>query len=285
MSNVIIFSLISLISAGVLDVVYKHAAQKTQSRGVFFCVGGIVWLLFEIASTHFLGVKFEFDSITLIFGLIIGILATIANICLVEGLVHIDVSLGSTIYRLNTIGVVLLSYFFLDETMGPLKLLGICLGLASILVIYSGPSNNNKRYIKLFIIVLIFASLMRAIFGVVLKYALLLGVNPNIIMVFVSFSWMIGGLVYFMIRERGSSITGDKIKIGIFAGILIMIVANSLTKALEYGEASTVTSIANLSFIIALIISLASKMEKITRGKIFAIILASSSILTLAHVV
>jgi len=47
----------------------------------------------------------------------------------VETLTHIDVSLGSTVYRLNTIGVVIMSFLVLGESVGGCKLSGIMLGI------------------------------------------------------------------------------------------------------------------------------------------------------------
>ena len=44
------------------------------------------------------------------YGLIAGPVLALANILLIESLAHLDVSLGSTIYSLNTIGFVVLSF-------------------------------------------------------------------------------------------------------------------------------------------------------------------------------
>ena len=129
-----------------------------------------VWIILQIFLNKLDEQPFKFDNLTVIFGLITGFFAVIANISLVVGLTKLDVSLGSTIYRLNTIGVVILSYLFLKEDLGFLKLTGIGLGIASILVIYNLPKNvSSVTYLKFSIILLIFASLMRAIFGVFLK--------------------------------------------------------------------------------------------------------------------
>ena len=51
-----------------------------------------------------------FDMTTVSYGLIAGPVLVLANILLIESLAHLDVSLASTIYRLNTIGIVVLSF-------------------------------------------------------------------------------------------------------------------------------------------------------------------------------
>jgi len=50
-----------------------------------------------------------YTTATFIFGLIAGLTLCLSNILLLECLKHLDISVGSTIYRLNTIGVVILS--------------------------------------------------------------------------------------------------------------------------------------------------------------------------------
>ena len=47
---------------------------------------------------------------TVAYGLISSPVLVLANILLIESLAHLDVSPGSTIYRLNTIGFVVLSF-------------------------------------------------------------------------------------------------------------------------------------------------------------------------------
>ena len=73
-------------------------------------MGGITWITLQIFLNQLNDQPFKFDYLTVTFGIITGILAVIANIALVVGLTKLDVSLGATIYRLNTIGVVILSY-------------------------------------------------------------------------------------------------------------------------------------------------------------------------------
>ena len=51
-----------------------------------------------------------FDMTTVAYGLIASTVLALANILLITSLAHLDVSLGSTIYRLNTIGFVVLSF-------------------------------------------------------------------------------------------------------------------------------------------------------------------------------
>ena len=284
LSEVIFFSLVSLVAAGFLDIVYKKTAELRNSLGIFFVVGGASWLSYQFIFSAISGQNFNFDSVSVLFGLLTGTLAVVANIALVEGLKKVDVSLGSTIYRLNTIGVVVLSYIFLGEGLSFLKIIGIGLGIFSIFIIYNQPNDNKKvNYLKGSILILIFASAMRAIFGIFLKLSVTYGAHGDTVLLFIAGSWMIGGIFYYILREWSSPITCQKVLIGIIAGLLIMAVAHSLLEALKFGHVSIVASIANLSFIIALVISLILKMETISLRKVTAIGLASASILVLAQ--
>jgi drug/metabolite transporter (DMT)-like permease len=66
------------------------------------------------------------------YGISAGISVAIANILLLESLRHMKVSLGSTIYRLNTIAVVLLSILLLGESITLIKLAGIGCGIVAV---------------------------------------------------------------------------------------------------------------------------------------------------------
>ena len=125
---------------------------------------------------------------------------------------------------------------------------------------------------------------MRAVFGVILKQAVNLGADSDSIMVFFAGSWIVGGIIYYIVREWSAPISIKQVSNGLIAGSLLMIVANSLIEALKYGDVSIVASIANLSFVITLIISIVLGMENITRRKFLAISLATGSILLLAQV-
>ena len=75
------------------------------------------------------------DAQAVAFGLAAGILIAVSNTLLIESLTHIDVSLGSTIYRLNTIAVVALAVALLDEPLTGVKLAALALAVTAIVVL------------------------------------------------------------------------------------------------------------------------------------------------------
>lgn len=145
------FALLSMLFAGINDVIFKKYAAKNRSRGMYVLGVGITWAILQTFYSFYSGTSFRFGVHTIQYGLLAGILLTAANILLIEGLTHINVSLGSTVYRLNTIGVVILSLVFLNEAIEIIKLIGIMLGIISVLLLYKSDGGSaGERNAKLF---------------------------------------------------------------------------------------------------------------------------------------
>ncbi len=284
MHPAIVFALLSLLFAGINDVVFKRYSRKERSRGMYVFGIGVVWTVLQVIAFRFQGTPFTFDQNTLLFGLTAGIFLTIANILLIESLTHIDVSLGSTIYRLNTIGVVILSVFLLSEPLGLLKSLGIVVGILGILLLYQKQSGSHHNTVfAVFFAVAIVASLFRATYGVIAKAGLLQNADPNTMLLLFSASWIVGGACYAKLRENRFRLTRKKVLYSLLSGILVFLIVNFLMLAIEHGEASIVIPVANLSFVIALLLSIALKMESLTVNKLAAVGCAVVSIILLSQ--
>jgi len=72
----------------------------------------------------------------------------LSNILLLESLKHLDISVGSTIYRLNSIGVVILSVLVLQESIEWIKGTGIVLGVIAVFLLYEPSKFNIKNSIN-----------------------------------------------------------------------------------------------------------------------------------------
>ncbi|MDO9559368.1 MAG: EamA family transporter [Syntrophales bacterium] len=285
MSQAIAFALLSLLFAGINDVVFKRYASKDRSRGMYVFGIGLTWTLFQAVIFHARAIPFEWEIATLYYGLAAGALLTASNILLLEGLARIPVSLGSTIYRLNTIGVVVLSFFLLDEPFGEMKSIGILCGIAAVLFLYKRDDGKShaSNFLPAFCAVII-ASLFRAAYGVVSKAALLAGASPDGMLLLFSASWIAGGAIYAGFREKRFRITAKKSFYSLLSGVLVCLIVNFLLLAVKYGEATVVIPIANMSFVVAMLIALFMKMEVLTFRKSCAVVLAAISILLLSRV-
>ena len=278
------YALLSLMFAAVNDVVYKRYATKDRSRGAYVFGIGLVWLLLQVPTAFARGVEFPLATVTLGCGLAAGLMLTASNLLLLESLTHIDASLGSTVYRLNTMGVVVLALLFLDETLGVYKGLGIVAGVVAVFLLYRRDAHcqTTHRTFLLYFSLAVAASLFRACYGVTSKAGLLHGADLQPMLVLGALSWIVGGVGYAILREKRFRVTGKKALYSGLSGVFVFLIVNFLLLAIEHGQASTVIPIANMSFILALVLSVVLRMERFTPRKLAAVAAAACSILLLS---
>ncbi len=249
---------------------------------VFGC--GVTWAALQFCWFQFRSIEPAFDMTTVGYGLAGGSVLALANILLIESLTHLNVSLGSTIYRLNTIGVVILSFLLLNEPMGLLKTAGVLFGILAVWTLYDrNPEQGSVHPLRIFLWISILASLFRAVFGIISKAGLQAGADADAMLIIYALSWVVGGLIYACLREMPFRLTGKKVAYGVLSGVLLSVVVNALVLALTLGEVSVVAPIANLSFMVALLISVVVGMEELNRRKGVAVAGAFISIVLLAQ--
>jgi uncharacterized membrane protein len=98
----------------------------------------------------------------------------------------------------------------------------------------------------------------------------------------IALCWIIGGACYAELQEKRFHLTGKKMVYSLISGVLVFLIVNFLMLALKHEEASIVIPIANMSFIVALLVSTVLKMEKLTARKLFALGCAAVAIVLLA---
>jgi drug/metabolite transporter (DMT)-like permease len=279
------FALLSMVFAGMNDVVFKKYSAKERSRGMYVLGIGVVWAALQIVFMLAGHTSFDVEQGSIAYGLIAGGFLTASNILLIESLARIDVSLGSTVYRLNTIGVVILSFLFLRESVGSLKLFGIALGICSVLLMYTGGARGNRgEKAALFFWLAVSASLCRALYGVISKAGLSAQAERQSILLLAALCWVVGGAFYAGFIEKRFVVTKKKIVYSLLSGSLVFCIVNFLLLGLAHEQASIIIPIANMSFIVALFISLTLKLEALTARKFIAACLAIVSILLLSSV-
>ena len=284
MTYAIFFALVSLAAAGCLDVTFRRFSLKERSRGMYVFGCGFVWLVLQLTYLTITDTQIRLDEVTILYGLLSGAFLVLANILLIESLTGLDVSLGSMIYRLNTIGVVAISFILLAEDVGVFKLLGIGIGVAAVLILYRRSDGGDTVPIPvLFFVMAVAASAFRAIYGVVSKIALEQGAAAEGLLVIAAISWIVGGFAYAALREKRVRITGKKAAYAVVSGTLAFAVVNALIEALKSGEASVVVPIANLSFAIAMLLSVFLGMEQLSSRKYIAIGCAALSVFLMAQ--
>ena len=136
---------------------------------------------------------------------------------------------------------------------------------------------------ELFVVLIISASCIRALYGIFTKSGLNNGADPNAMMLFAAIAWCIGGLGYACFREKRVRITPAKLKYMAITGLLVFAIIWLLTTALTLGDASIVVPLTNMGFVAAFIFSVLLKLEKLTARKSLAIASAVLSVVLLTY--
>jgi len=189
------------------------------------------------------------------------------------------VSLGSTIYRLNTIVVVVFAVLLLGEALTVPKSAGIALGVLAVVLLYQhGGRGSDDRLLLAGVGLAVTAALLRAAFGIVSKIGLGNRTDPFGFMLYVGIGWTVAALGYAIVRRERRGSLRETLPYSVVAGALVCLVATFLLLGLRSGEASVVIPIANMSFIVAMVTSAALGMERITSRKLVAVGLAAGAI-------
>ena len=285
MSRAILFALLSLFFAGLLDVVYKRYSRKERSRGTYVFGIGVVWCVLQTAALAMGEEALIVDATSIRYGLFAGLCLTLSNLLLLESLTHINISLGSTVYRLNTIGVVVMAFLFLGEALGGIKLLGVGLGIVAVGLLYRPDptvmfDENRGRFLPFFLLA-VAASLFRAGYGVITRGGIVHQADPQTMLLLCALSWIVGGAIYARLREGRFRLTKKKVGYALVSGVLVFLVVDFLMLAVKYGEASIVIPIANMSFVMAMILSVVLRFEPFSLRKGIAMVVACLAIATL----
>jgi len=284
-ASAVAFALLSLVFAGVNDVVFKKYASAPGPRGIFVLGTGVVWTSLQVALFSVTGTPLVFSRVTLLVGLLAGAILVISNILLIKSLACVDISLASTVYRLNTIAVVVLSVLFLGEPVGTLKSLGILCGVAAAMILYQRPAapGHHARPFWVYFWATVAASLLRAGYGVTVKLGILMKAEPNAMLVLISATWVLGGAVYVIFQAQPRRLSRKAMSYSLLSGISVFLIIYFLMLAIERGQASTVIPIANLSFLVAILLSVIVKLEPLSTRKCFAAVLAAGAIALLSR--
>jgi len=285
LSRAILFALLSLFFAGLLDVVYKRYSRKERSRGTYVFGIGVVWCVLQTAALAMGEEGLIVDATSIRYGLFAGLCLTLSNLLLLESLTHINISLGSTVYRLNTIGVVVMAFLFLGEALGGIKLLGVGLGIVAVGLLYrpdpTAMSEENRGRFLPFFLMAVAASLFRAGYGVITRGGIVHQADPQTMLLLCALSWIVGGAFYARLREGRFRLTKKKVGYALVSGVLVFLVVDFLMLAVKYGEASIVIPIANMSFVMAMLLSVVLRFEPFSLRKGVAMVVACLAIATL----
>lgn len=278
-----IFALASLICASANDFVFKLYGRKRSSVGLYVALIGLVWLCVFSLGAYPVTI-FTADRASLGWGLLSGLCSASANILLIWAMARHDAGVCSTIYRLNLAPAVVLAVLFLNESLPMLKVLGVVAAIGGVLLFCnrSGQGSGQRQGASGLWIVAV-ASLLRAGMGISIKCGVSAHGNECIILVCNGLLWIVGGLVYWAIRERTDwQWSRRMVSYGMLSGALASGIVLFLTFALKYGQASVVLPISQLSFVGTTMLGAMFLREVLTTRKILGLTLAITCIILMA---
>jgi drug/metabolite transporter (DMT)-like permease len=240
-----------------------------RSRGAYIAIIGIVWfslfvLLFDFGRENW--------EVTVLWGLISGVLSVTANILLVEAMTSQDAGVCSTIYRLNLVVVALGAFLLLGESLTYWKIGGILLAVVAVFLFLGSNGERAHAMLRKGIYLAVSAALLRAGMGLSYKQAFLEGADRSGLITLNGFLWIVGGIGYTLLREKGVGFTNGKSwGYGLLSGLLICGIVFFMALALQYGEAGVVLPIAQMSFLGTFVLGAFFLKESLSRRKLLGI--------------
>ena len=277
----IFYALCSLLFAAFNDLAFKLYARKSRARGLFCAMIGLVWAALLLLT---LRPGWDFSRTTLVWGTISGFFSVAANLLLIEAMTREEAGVCATIYRLNLVLVVIGAVALLGEKLNAVKLAGIAMAAAAIFLFANGEEGGSPHGSRRSwgIALVMAAALLRAGMGLSYKYAFLHNADRTGIILINSFCWIAGGLVYTLLREtRKNTLTRSFWGYSIVSGALVTAIVVFMALSLQYGDASVVLPIAQMSFIATAILGVIVLRESLARRKVLGMIFGTLTILLL----
>lgn len=278
----VFFALCCLACSAVNDFIFKLFADRPMSRGVFFAVIGVIISLTTVWNVDAGAVSNNLNN-TLLWSCAAGFFSIAGNVLLIESMGKLCAGICSTIYRLNLIFVVPGAMFLFGEHLTSPQLWGVFSAiLAIVLFSFSSLKDENKSSLAGMIMILA-ASLLRAGMGLAYKQALRCDVQEATLVFVNGLFWVVGGLVYALLKD-GKIKFPDRSVWGFSAlsGFLVLGIVFFMAKSLQSGAAGVVLSIAQMSFLGTLLLSVFFLKEKLEPFKIAGMVCGTAAILLLA---
>lgn len=259
----IMFAFGSLTCGAINDSIFKLYSAKKTTVGLYFSFIGMVWMAIFSVVVFLQGGTFSCQDI--LWGLISGVFSILANILLIEGMKGCEAGVASTIYRLNLVPAALFAIVFMGESYGVYKISGILFALIAVLLFFPGKEQKENHFSVALIVV---GALLRAAMGITYKAALNNGAMEMNILVINGVCWIIGGVLYFLIKEKSAGKHFFRIsKYGVWSGLFVCGIVVCMMLALKYGDASIILPISQMSFLGTAVIAAFFLHEKLSLRK------------------
>ena len=279
----LVFALASMVFAGLTDFCFKKYVNRAgMPLGSFLAGIGFIWAAcFAVP----LMLKGGADWRGWPIALAAGVVSVAANILLVVSLRSLDAGVGSTVYRLNMVIVVLLGVVLLGEAVNPMKLTAVALGVGAVLLMYQPaplPPGHTRAWRALPFLLVVTAALLRAAMGILFKVGMDRGFSLEFLVI-TGLCWLIGGLVYGLCSREAVLPTPRIGRYGLITGLVICGNVYFLAQATAHGQASIVIPVSQLSFTITLLLGWRLLGESLTRNRVLALASAVLCIIAMSR--
>ena len=278
------FALGSMVFAGLTDFYFKKYVNRTGvPLGSFLAGIGLVWVAFFAVPLVWRG---EANWHGWPLALAAGATSIVANILLVKALCSLDAGVGSTVYRLNMVVVLVLGIVLFAEPVNAMKLTAVSLGVVAVLLMYQPAhvaGDTACRQSMLPFILVVIAAGLRAGMALLYKYAMDQGVGREEFLVINGACWLLGGLLLALLHREAPLPSARGWRYALVTGLVICGNVYFLALALTHGQLSIVVPISQLSFTITLLLGWRLLGETLTKYRILALASAVLCILAMAR--
>ena len=273
----IILALVSMVLIGLYDFIYSRAVRKgispgtmTFSQACFFCPAVSLWAYLDGSYVWTLWTLLGPVAALLLF---LGIWAFMQSVKLGEA------SVSLPIYRINFVVTAFIAVIFLGEAITLRKVLGLSLAVASIIILArAGPGKQSSFGRGKSILWALIAMSSMGLLNIVYKLAVSGGVAPPMVLHSQAIFFITTAFLYARIGEGGLRCSRSSWSYALMAAICLVLGLMSLVAALEDGEASAVTPIAQLSFVVSMLMATLWLGERFTKQKVVGLLLAVATV-------
>lgn len=277
----ILFALCCLGCSAVNDFIFKLFADRPMSRGVFFSIIGVIMSAAALWNIDFNAISGNLSN-TLLWSCAAAFFSIAGNILLIESMGKLSAGICSTIYRLNLIFVVPGAMFLFGERLTLPQLAGVTAAVLAIVLFSFSTLKGAKKSSLAGMVMILTASLLRAGMGLTYKQAFRCNIQEETLVFVNGIFWAVGGLLYALLKD-GKIKLPDRTVLGFSAlsGLFVLGIVFFMAKSLQAGAAGVVLSIAQMSFLGTLLLSVLFLKEKLEPFKIAGIVCGTAAILLL----
>ena len=277
------FAILCLIFTSCNDFLFKLFGRRRAPMGGFVFIVGLMELAVALADWP----EFGNTAMTLLWGIVAGLLSVTANLLLIAAMGHQPGGVVSTIYRLNMVGVILGGWLIFKEPISLLHWWGIfCATMAVLCFFPSSKERTAQRSATKGFVLAGCAMLLRAAMGLAYKQGVNTGGAESGLVLMNSCCWIAGGFLWYLVAEKpkgASFLVKRAVFYGIGNGIVVYMVLRTTVEMFAAGGAVSITlPLAQMSFIPTFALGIIFLKEKVDARKICGVCAGIAAVIILA---